>query len=78
MKYLAFPCAKIMRIGAAVAIIERVQEANDDRLNDGVGGSCRGEASVNGMNDIRLGNRRELGIICSCCKIANIRKWRVT
>lgn len=65
------------RVGAAVTSNEDPQETREAELKDGDGGSWSGEASVNGMKDLRLGNRRELGITCSCCKIANIRKCRV-
>ena len=67
-----------MRIGAAVANNDKPQEMNDAKVSDGDGGSCRGEAFVNGMKDPRLGSRRELGIRCSCRNIANIRKCKVT
>jgi hypothetical protein len=77
MKYFAFPWTSMMRIGATVMSIEDAHEINDVGFRDGVGGSWRGEDSVNGMKDLRLGNRRELGMICSCCSIANIRKCRV-
>jgi hypothetical protein len=77
MKYFAFPWIKIIRIGAAVTTIDDPQEINEAELRDGFGGSCRGEAAVNGMNELRLGNKRELGMRCSCCIIANIRKCRV-
>ena len=77
MKYFTFPCTNIMKIGAAVLSREDPQLNNEAALKDGDGGSWRGEASVNGTKDPRLGNRRELGIRCNCCKMANIRKCRV-
>lgn len=77
MKYFTFPCTNIMSIGIAVMSEEDPQVINEEALTDGVGGSWRGEASVNGMKDPRLGNKQELGIRCNCCKMANIRKWRV-
>jgi hypothetical protein len=67
----------MMRMGAAVASIEEPQEIREAVLKDGVGGRRSGEASVNGMKDRKLGNRHELDLRFSCCKIANIRNWRV-
>jgi hypothetical protein len=77
MKYFAFPWIRIMRIGAAVTSKDDPQVINEAELRDGFGGSRSGEASVNGMKDRRLGNRRELEMRCSCCNMANIRKCRV-
>lgn len=76
-KYFAFPWTSMIRIGAAVTAIEDAHAIKDVGLRDGVGGSCRGEVSVNGIKDLRLGRSRELGMICICCNIANIRKCRV-
>ena len=52
----------MIRIGAAVAIIEDAQDINEAVLKNGAGGTCRGEVLVNGMKELRLGNNRELGI----------------
>ena len=76
-KYFAFPWMSMMRIGAAVTAIEDAHAIKDVGFRDGVGGSCRGEVLVNGIKDWRLGKGRELGMICICCNIANIRKCRV-
>ena len=67
----------MMRMGAAVASSEDVQEINEAEVRDGVGGSCRGESVVNGIKEPRLGHNRELGMRCNCCNCANIRKCRV-
>lgn len=64
-------------MGVAVANSEDAQEANEAEVRAGAGGSCRGEAVVNGMKDLGLGNNRELGMRCNCCSVANIRKCRV-
>jgi hypothetical protein len=50
----------MIRIGAAVRSNPFPHEMTDGRLRDGEGGSCSGEATENGMKDLRLGKSREL------------------
>jgi hypothetical protein len=67
----------MIRMGATVPNSEDAQDISEAVLRDGAGGSCIGEALVNGTNDLRLGSNLELGMRFSCCRIAKIRKCKV-
>lgn len=77
MKNLTFPWASMAKNGAAEMAKADPHEIIDPTSKDGGGGSCSGEAAVNGINDLKLGSRRELEIKCSCWRMANMRKFRV-
>ncbi len=75
--YLILPCANISSIGPMVRSNAEPQCTIELIFKDGGGGTLRGDEAENGINDARLGSRREDGIRFSCWRIANIRKWRV-
>jgi hypothetical protein len=77
MKNLSFPWANMARNGAAARARADPHDIKDPTLNDGGGGSCSGDAAVNGMNDLKLGSMREPDIKCSCWRMANMRKFSV-
>jgi hypothetical protein len=68
----------MMSIGVTVRRRDPPQKARDEMLSDGLGGNWSGDAREKGINDSKLGRSLEDGMRFSCCRIANIRKCRVT